>query len=186
MKDSHVLCIRLTLWKYLHEEVSTTHTRNIKNHESDLFKFLCVRRLAWNRCMGFFFLTLIWHFWHYWLDVKEVQVLTRSAPACSSTSATSVWPFSQAYVSAVSPVAVVACTLAPRTQERQKWMDQLWKFWKGGHFTVWMGGYGPLFLSCSVTLNGKAWCVKSGVYDELFMTNNHCLQSVAMLWSIRH
>ena len=39
--------------------------------------------------------------------------LTRSAPVCSSTSATSVCPFSQAYVSAVSPVAVVAWTFAP-------------------------------------------------------------------------
>lgn len=39
--------------------------------------------------------------------------LTKLAPACSSTSATSVCPFSHAYVNAVSPVAVVAWTFAP-------------------------------------------------------------------------
>lgn len=46
--------------------------------------------------------------WAEGVSVAEQRALTRSAPACSSTSATSVWPFSQAYVSAVSPVAVVA------------------------------------------------------------------------------
>ena len=56
-------------------------------------------------------------YWHIFNESNN-RVLrkgrpTRSAPVCSNTSATSVWPFSHAYVRAVSPVAVVACTLAP-------------------------------------------------------------------------
>lgn len=48
-----------------------------------------------------------------------VNPQTRSAPVCSSTSATSVCPFSHAYVRAVSPVAVVAWTLAPEQREKK-------------------------------------------------------------------
>ena len=43
--------------------------------------------------------------------------LTSLAPLSSRTSATSVWPFSQAQVKAVSPVPVWACTLAPATKK---------------------------------------------------------------------
>lgn len=53
---------------------------------------------------------------HTWPDQRKIiiqKTFTSSAPCSSKASATSVWPFSQAYVRAVSPVPVVAWTLAP-------------------------------------------------------------------------
>lgn len=47
------------------------------------------------------------------IQVVNYRNLTSSAPADSRTSATSVWPFSHENDSGVSPVAVVALTLAP-------------------------------------------------------------------------
>lgn len=57
-----------------------------------------------------------WWCVHTWPDQQKIiiqKTFTSSAPCSSKASATSVWPFSQAYVRAVSPVPVVAWTLAP-------------------------------------------------------------------------
>lgn len=45
------------------------------------------------------------------------KIITNSAPCSNNASATSVWPFSQAYVRAVSPVPVVAWTFAPKNHK---------------------------------------------------------------------
>lgn len=50
------------------------------------------------------------------------DLCSMSAPCSMSTSTTSVWPFSAAYVNAESAVAVVAFTLAPSENKFVYWI----------------------------------------------------------------
>lgn len=68
---------------------------------------------------------------------ENSTALTKFAPYWSNRSATSVCPFSQAYVSAVSPVCVCACTSAPASS---KYLPQtiVWLFLVCSFFSTYI------------------------------------------------